>query len=91
MEGHPKSTKKNFLKRWKDTHLFSYSLLQLPNVRDPPDAVTDQEHPGDGEADLGVPHVPHLARLPLAEPGVRKSVKSLDLESRCMNIIIFKV
>ena len=46
-----------------NTHLFSYCLLQLPNIWNPPDTVTHQEHPRDGQANLGVSHVPHLAGL----------------------------
>ena len=61
-EGFPNST---FSRIGMDinTHLFSYCLLQLPNIWNPPDTVTHQEHPGNGQANLGVSHVPHLAGL----------------------------
>ena len=51
------------IRRALGTHLVNSCLLKLPDVGDPADAVTHKEDPGDGEADLGVPHVPHLAWL----------------------------
>ena len=45
--------------------------------------MTHEEHPGDGQADLGVPHVPHLAGLlARAGPGEGKSINSLNLKKR---------
>ena len=69
------------------THLFSYCLLQLPNIWNPPDTVTHQEHPSDGQANLGVPHVPQLSGL-LAKAGPREgnSINSLNLEKKKLEV-----
>ena len=53
------------------THRAGASLLQLPDVGDPADAVAHQEHPRDGQADLGV--------ADLGRVGTRASNKPLHL------------
>ena len=75
------------IRRALGTHLVNSCLLKLPDVGDPADAVTHKEDPGDGEADLGVPHVPHLAwLLTYARPRDREAIESLNLERQLENI-----